>query len=78
MLMPATLQAYTEGAYIIGEFGKPWEITSGINWWVFRRREVRLNLEHIYQHRSPVGYTSIPMALGGTGSVVNLNLELNF
>ena len=78
MLMPATLQVYTAGAYIFGEFGDPWEITSGINWWVFKRREVRLNLEHVYEHRSPVGYTSIPMALGGTGSVVDLNLELNF
>jgi hypothetical protein len=78
MLVPKTLQLYTLGSYIFGEYGDPWELTGGINWFVFRRRELRLNLEYIYQHESPVGYFAIPQALGGTGSVFHANLELYF
>jgi hypothetical protein len=78
MLVPKTLQIYGQGAYLFGEYGDPWELTAGINWWVLRRREVRLNLEYIYDWRSPVGYSAIPQALGGTGSIVNANFELYF
>jgi hypothetical protein len=39
---------------------------------------VRLNLEYIYDRRSPVGYCAIPQVVGGTGSIFNANLELNF
>ncbi len=43
-----------------------------------RRREVRLNVEYLYDHKSPIGYTAVPQAVGGTGSVVNANLEMSF
>jgi hypothetical protein len=78
MALPKTLQLYTQGAYLFGEFGDPWEVTAGINWWVFKRRELRLNLEYIYDRRSPVGYSAIPQQVGGTGSIFNGNLELFF
>jgi len=34
--------------------------------------------EYLYLYHSPVGYTSVPFALGGTGSVYVSNLELAF
>jgi hypothetical protein len=37
MVVPKTLQAYTMGSAIFGEFGDPWEVTAGLNWWLFRR-----------------------------------------
>ncbi len=76
MLWPKTMQVYAQGAYLFGEFGDPWEVTGGFNWWPLARRELRMNLEYIYDRRSPVGYSAIPQALGGTGSIFNANFEL--
>ena len=78
MALPKTVQLYTQGSYLFGEFGDPWEVTAGINWWVFKRRELRLNLEYIYDRGSPVGYSAIPQQVGGTGSIFNANLEMFF
>lgn len=78
MVLPKTVQLYTTGAYIFGDFGDSWESTVGVNWWVFRRREVRLNVEYIYDHESPIGYTAVPQSVGATGSIFNANLELSF
>jgi hypothetical protein len=75
MVVPKTLQLYTMGAYIFGEFGDPWEVTAGLNWWIFKRREIRLNLEYIYDRDSPIGYTAVPQVVGGTGSIFSGNLE---
>ena len=78
MAVPKTLQLYTTGSAVFGEFGEPWEIAAGANWWLFQRREVRLNLEYIYDYKSPIGYTAVPQVVGGTGSIFNANLELSF
>jgi len=78
MVLPKTVQVYTTGSYIFGEFGDAWETIAGVNWFFFRRREVRLNLEYIYDHHSPTGGISYPQTVGGTGSIGLLNLEMNF
>jgi hypothetical protein len=69
MVLPKTLQLYTMGAYIFGDFGDSWETTAGLNWYIFNRRELRLNLECIYDHASPTGGTSYPQVVGGTGPI---------
>ena len=78
MLLPKTLQFYNQSSYIFGEFGDAWETTFGFNWFFFKRREVRLNLEYIYDHESPTGGLSYPQVVGGTGSIFNANLEITF
>jgi len=78
MIVPKTLQYYVTGSTVFGEYGDPWEVTTGMNWFIFRRREVRLNFQYIYDHHSPVGYLGIPRQVGGTGSIIDLNLEVNF
>jgi len=78
MLWPETVQAYTMGSYIFGDFGDSWEATAGFNWWIFHRREIRLNLEYLYDHESAIGYTAVPQTVGGTGSIFNASLELSF
>ncbi len=50
-----------------GEFGRG-----------FHNKVTRWNNEFLYLHHSPVGYTSVPFALGGTGSIFHTNLELAF
>jgi len=78
MVLPETVQLYSMGAYIFGDFGDSWEMTGGLNWWIFRRREVRLNVEYIYDHHSPIGYTAVPQIVGGNGSIFLTNLEMSF
>ncbi len=78
MLWPQTVQAYSMNSYIFGEFGDSWETTAGLNWWIFQRRELRLNVEYIYAHQSPIGYTAVPQLVGATGSIFSTNLEMSF
>jgi hypothetical protein len=78
MAWPETVQLYTMGAYIFGDFGDSWETTAGLNWWLFQRREIRLNVEYIYDHESPIGYTAVPQVVGGTGSIFSANVEMSF
>ena len=78
MVWPNTAQVYSMGSYIFGDFGDSWEATAGLNWWLFQRRELRLNLEYIYDHESPIGYTAVPQTVGGTGSIFSTNLEMSF
>ena len=76
MLIDKTLQLYGTYSYINGEYGKPWEVTSGLNWYVLKNRVLRLNPEVIFVDRSPVGYFSYPTLVGAKGTVFMLNLEL--
>jgi hypothetical protein len=78
MLVPKTLQFYLGGSTVYGKYGNPWDFRSGVSFFPFKNRVVRWNNEFLYLHRSPVGYTSVPFALGGTGSIFHTNLELAF
>ena len=76
MIIDRTLQLYGTGSYVNGEYGKPWEITGGLNWFVRKNKTLRINSEVITVERSPVGYLSYPTVVGATGTVFMLNLEL--
>ncbi|MBK0404691.1 hypothetical protein I5M27_16980 [Adhaeribacter sp. BT258] len=76
MLIDKTLMVYSTGSYINGEYGKPWEITAGLNWYPHKNRTLRINSEVISVERSPVGYLSYPTVVGATGTVFMMNLEL--
>ena len=78
MMMPQTLQAYVSGSRIAGEYGKPWEMRAGINWYPWMNHAVRLNAEQIYLRRSPVGALSLPFTVGGNGPLFVTNLEVYF
>jgi hypothetical protein len=78
MLVPKTLQFYLGGSAIYGKYGNPWDFRTGLSFFPFKNRVVRWNNEFLYLHRSAVGYTSVPFALGGTGPIFHTNLELAF
>jgi len=78
MVVPKTLQFYLGGSTIYGKYGNPWDFRSGLNWFPWHNKVVRWNNEFLYLHKSPVGYTSVPFAVGGTGPVFHSNLELAF
>ena len=78
MVLPKTLQVYLGGSSISGKYGHPWDFRAGTNYFPFHNRVVRWNNEFLYLYKSPVGYTSVPFALGGTGPVFASTLELAF
>jgi hypothetical protein len=78
MVIPQTLQPYVGGSEIIGNYGRPWDFRAGVNYFPYKNRVVRWNTEFLYLYRSPVGYTSVPFVVGGTGPIFHTNLELAF
>lgn len=78
MLAPQTLSAYAAGSKIFGEYGDPWDLGIGMNWYPFHEQLVRVNAEFLYLKDSPVGYSSVPFAVGGNGWVFQTNFESRF
>jgi hypothetical protein len=78
MVVPQTLQLYLSGSQIFGNYGDPWEIRGGQNWYVMKERGIRVNGEVMYVDGSPVGYTAYPYPVGAKGLVFHINLEVNF
>ena len=78
MVLPKTLQAYLGGSTLTGKYGHPWDFRAGLNYFPFHNKVVRWNNEFLYLYKSPVGYTAVPFALGGTGPVFASTLELAF
>ena len=78
MLVPKLLQAYVGSSGIYGVYGDASEVRGGVNWYPARQRGFRVNTELIHVNHSPVGYTAYPLAVGSNGTVIHMNLELNF
>jgi hypothetical protein len=78
MVIPKTFQGYAGGSEVIGHYGRPWDFRAGVNYFPFKNRVIRWNSEFLYTYRSPVGYTSVPFALGGTGPIFYTTLEMAF
>ncbi len=78
MLMPTVLQTYASGSKIFGEYGDPWDLAIGMNWFPLKRKELRINVQGLYLDRSPVGYASVPFIVGGDGWVFTTDANLSF
>ena len=78
MVFPKTFQVYLGGSTLYGKYGNPWDFRAGVNYFPWHNRVVRWNTEFLYLHQSPVGYTAVPFAIGGSGPVFHTNLELAF
>jgi hypothetical protein len=78
MAVPRILQVYFSGSQVFGDYGDPWEVRGGANWYVMKERGLRLNGEWMYVKGSPVGYTAYPYPVGARGTVFHINFELNF
>ena len=53
MLLPQTLQAYVAGSKINGQYGDPWDVSVGANWFPLKRRELRVNTQFLYLDGRP-------------------------
>jgi hypothetical protein len=78
MAMPKQLMLYGFTSKIFGEYGEPWEVGGGVNYYPFKTRILRFNPEIIYVDESPVGYLSYPLLVGAKGPVFMANIELYF
>jgi len=67
--------AYSE---IQGEYGTPHDLSVGFNWFPFKRKEFRFNVQGLYLKDSPVGYSSVPFQLGGNGWAFTTDMVLAF
>jgi len=78
MVVPKTLQVYLSGSAIRGRYGDASEVRAGMNWYVVKKRGLRLNAEWLRLDKCPVGYTSVPYSVGGNGDVFYANFDMNF
>ncbi len=78
MVVPQKFQVYLGYSKIMGEYGDPHDYVVGTNWFPFKQRLLRLNTEFMYLKNSPVGYPSVPMLVGGNGTVFMTSLEMVF
>ena len=78
MVVPRRLQVYAGHSRIFGEYGNPYDVRLGTNWFPYKNKVVRWNTEALYLRRSPVGYTSVPYNVGANGWVFHSSLELAF
>ncbi|WP_380872930.1 hypothetical protein ACFB49_38250 [Sphingomonas sp. DBB INV C78] len=78
MVVRDVLQAYGTASKIYGEYGDPTEFSLGLNWFPFRRKEVRLNTQLLFLNDSPVGGTALPQTVGGDGVVFSTDLIIAF
>ena len=78
MVVPKTVQVYLGGSTLYCKYGSPWDFRTGVNVFPWHNKVVRWNSEFLYTNHSPVGYTSVPFALGATGPIFHTNVELAF
>ncbi len=78
MILPKELQAYVGSSQIYGQYGDPWDLSLGLNWFPFSRREVHLNVQGIYLNHSPVGGSAYPYIVGGNGWLYNTDVIVTF
>jgi hypothetical protein len=78
MVLPQKLQGYAGLSKIYGQYGDPWDLRFGLNWFPWRNHVVRWNAEYLYIDRSPVGGLSLPTTVGGTGEIIYSSFQVNF
>jgi hypothetical protein len=78
MVIPKKLQLYLSGSKIYGEYGDPYDIALGFNYFPFERRDLRVNVMGLWVRNSPVGYTAYPVPVGGNGFTFVSDFSLAF
>jgi hypothetical protein len=80
--VPKRLMGYVSGSKIFGEYGDPWDISVGLNWYPFTKpgydRQVRINPEIMFVRNCPTGNSSVPYTVGSNGVIFLISTELSF
>lgn len=78
MVIPKTLMLYASGSQVFGQYGDPWDLALGLNYYPFQRRDLRVNMMGLWVKNSPVGYTAYPIPVGGNGFTFVTDFSLAF
>ena len=78
MILPKTLQVYASGSKIWGEYGNPYDLALGLNYFPLKSRDLRVNAMGLWVKNSPVGYTAYPVPVGGNGFTFVTDFSLAF
>jgi hypothetical protein len=78
MPISKTLQLYVSGSKIYGQYGDPYDIAVGFNYFPLHRRDLRLDVMGLWVKNSPVGYTAYPVPVGGNGFTFVSDFSLAF
>ena len=69
---------YLQGSSISGEFGDPYDVAVGLNYFPLERKDLRVNIMGLWVSNSPVGYTAYPVPVGGNGFTFLTDFSLAF
>jgi hypothetical protein len=78
MIVPKSVQFYVSGSAIYGQYGDPYDVAVGVNYFPLKRRDLRLDVMGLWVRKSPVGYTAYPVPVGGNGFTFLTDLSLAF
>ncbi|MDN3651982.1 hypothetical protein QWY77_04275 [Thalassotalea ponticola] len=78
MIMPQKLQGYVGYSKIYGDYGNPYDVSVGVNYFPLSRKEIRINVQGLYLDDSPVGYSSVPFSVGANGWALTTDLIVAF
>jgi hypothetical protein len=78
MILRKRLQFYVSGSAVYGQYGDPWDLGVGLNWYPFADRPFRINSQAVHLYHSPVGALSYPYVVGGTGWFYNTDVTVSF
>lgn len=74
MLVPKTLQVYVAPSKVFGKYGDPWEVGTGLTWFPFKRKEVRVNFQALYESQAPAGNIALPFSPGDSGWIYTVDM----
>lgn len=73
MLVSKELQAFVAGSAIIGDYGDPWEVGGGLTWYPFKRWNMRVQLQALYEEQAASGSPALPFQVGADGWIYTLD-----
>jgi hypothetical protein len=78
MITPRVLMLYGIGSYVFGQFNDSWELGLGVNYYPFKQRNMRINLQGLFVDKCPT-QSQFGYYVGGmTGPILSLATDLTF
>ncbi len=78
MLVPKLLQVYAAPSKVFGAYGNPWELGLGLTYFPFKRKEMRMNFQALYESQAPAGNIALPFSPGNKGWIYTVDVGVWF
>lgn len=73
MLISKELQAFLSSSKIFGDYGDPWELGGGLTWYPFKRWNMRVQGQALYEKNAASGSPALPYQVGANGWIYTLD-----